>query len=130
MSANLVRSARGIDGHSAFAVSGQRVYLLPSRQWFTANATPLDAVALDWGGTLAIALKLAQAKLLAALRGAEPVMLLDDIFGELDPDRRNALLGYLPEGAQKLITTTHLDWARGTAFESATVYRVANGTVK
>ena len=79
--------------------------------------------------TLALALKLAQAKLLAALRGVEPVMLLDDIFGELDPARRNALLGYLPEGAQKLITTTHLDWAQGTGFESASVFRVSGGDV-
>jgi DNA replication and repair protein RecF len=38
------------------------------------------------------------------------VLLLDDIFGELDPARRNALLATLPAGAQKLITTTHLDW--------------------
>lgn len=80
--------------------------------------------------TIALALKLAQAKLLAALRGKQPVMLLDDIFGELDPARRNALLGYLPDGAQKLITTTHLDWARGTAFESARVYRVAGGKIQ
>ena len=79
--------------------------------------------------TIALALKLAQAKLLSALRGREPVMLLDDIFGELDPARRNALLGYLPERAQKWITTTHLDWARGTAFESAAVFRVAAGSV-
>ena len=79
--------------------------------------------------TIALALKLAQAKLLAALRGEKPVMLLDDIFGELDPARRNALLGYLPEGTQKLITTTHLDWARGTAFESARVFRVEGGAV-
>jgi len=79
--------------------------------------------------TIALALKLAQGKLIAALRGQEPVMLLDDIFGELDPARRNALLNYLPEGAQKLITTTHLDWARGTAFESAGVFRVEEGKV-
>lgn len=80
--------------------------------------------------TVALALKLAQAKLLSALRGQEPVMLLDDIFGELDPARRNSLLGYLPVGAQKWITTTHLDWARGTAFESAAVFNVEAGRVR
>ncbi|MGI9244440.1 MAG: DNA replication/repair protein RecF, partial [Verrucomicrobiales bacterium] len=80
--------------------------------------------------TIALALKLAQAKLLSALRGQEPVMLLDDIFGELDPARRNSLLGYLPVGAQKWITTTHLDWARGTAFESAAVFNVEAGRVR
>ena len=39
-----------------------------------------------------------------------PVYLLDDIFGELDPARRNALMNALPVKAQKLITTTHIDW--------------------
>ena len=35
-----------------------------------------------------------------------PVYLLDDIFGELDPARRNALMAALPADAQKLVTTT------------------------
>ena len=37
-------------------------------------------------------------------------MLIDDVFGELDPDRRNALMAAWPEESQKLITATHLDW--------------------
>ena len=39
---------------------------------------------------------------------------MDDIFGELDPPRRNALMNHLPDNAQKWITTTHLDWLRET----------------
>ena len=42
--------------------------------------------------------------------GSPPLLLLDDIFGELDPSRRNALLAALPADAQRIITTTHLDW--------------------
>jgi hypothetical protein len=38
----------------------------------------------------------------------------DDIFGELDPQRRNALLHHLPGTAQKWITTTHLGWLAET----------------
>lgn len=60
--------------------------------------------------TLAIALKIAQGKILQELGGKTPLYLIDDVFGELDPDRRNALLRTLPAGAQKLITTTNLDW--------------------
>jgi DNA replication and repair protein RecF len=60
--------------------------------------------------TLALALKLAQGELLLKQTGAVPIYLLDDIFGELDPTRRNALMAALPEKAQKLITTTHVDW--------------------
>lgn len=60
--------------------------------------------------TLALSLKLAQGALLLKHSGRMPVYLLDDIFGELDPERRNALMQTLPDGAQKLITTTHIDW--------------------
>lgn len=60
--------------------------------------------------TLALALKLAQGAMLRKQGGKVPVYLLDDIFGELDPRRRNALMEALPEHAQKLITTTHVDW--------------------
>ena len=60
--------------------------------------------------TLVLALKLGAAKLLAEHFATPPLLLLDDIFGELDPARRNALLAALPADSQKLITTTHLDW--------------------
>lgn len=66
--------------------------------------------------TLALALKLAQAGLLASVGGGHPpLLLLDDIFGELDPARRNRLLAALPAGSQRLITTTHLGWLDGPA---------------
>jgi len=64
--------------------------------------------------TLALALKLAQGQLLAEHQGSQPIYLLDDIFGELDPGRRNALMSHLPDPAQKWITTTHLDWMGDT----------------
>jgi DNA replication and repair protein RecF len=55
-------------------------------------------------------LKLGQARLFLEARDQPPIMLIDDVFGELDPDRRNALMAAWPEESQKLITTTHLDW--------------------
>jgi DNA replication and repair protein RecF len=42
--------------------------------------------------------------------GEPPLLLLDDIFGELDPVRRNALLVHLPPDAQKLVTATTTQW--------------------
>ena len=63
--------------------------------------------------TIALALKLAQGEAIEALTSRVPVYLLDDIFGELDPDRRNALVAYLPTHAQKFITTTTVDWMEG-----------------
>jgi DNA replication and repair protein RecF len=72
--------------------------------------------------TIALALKLAQGKLLEAHTGKAPIYLMDDIFGELDPGRRNALMAHLPAHAQKWITTTHLDWLQETP-ELATIGR-------
>lgn len=60
--------------------------------------------------TVALALKLAQGEILRELGGRNPVYLIDDVFGELDPSRRNALMSLLPAEAQKLITTTNMDW--------------------
>jgi len=73
--------------------------------------------------TLALALRLAQARLIAEQHEVLPLLLLDDIFGELDPVRRNALLAHLPAGAQQIITTTHLDWAHA---EIARVFHLEN----
>jgi DNA replication and repair protein RecF len=64
--------------------------------------------------TIALALKLAQGTLLEQRAGKSPLYLMDDIFGELDPARRNALMTYLPAAAQKWITTTHLGWLEET----------------
>ncbi len=72
--------------------------------------------------TLVLALKLGAARLLGEHFAAPPLLLLDDIFGELDPARRNALLAALPAASQKLITTTHLDWMPPD--ESARVLRL------
>lgn len=60
---------------------------------------------------IALALKLAQARHIEAVQNRAPILLLDDIFGELDPARRNRLLASLPAQSQSIITTTFLDWA-------------------
>jgi DNA replication and repair protein RecF len=74
--------------------------------------------------TLALALKLAQTRLIVARTGQMPLLLIDDVFGELDPDRRRNLLAHLPADSQRLITTTHLDWL--DAALPATIFRLEN----
>jgi DNA replication and repair protein RecF len=54
--------------------------------------------------TLALGLRLAGHKVCAEVVGTEPVLLLDDVFSELDPARAEALVSELPAG-QTLITT-------------------------
>jgi DNA replication and repair protein RecF len=60
--------------------------------------------------TLAIALKMAQAEYITGLYGAPPVLLIDDIMGELDPQRRSGLLPLLEKAHQ----------SRGQVFMTAT----------
>jgi DNA replication and repair protein RecF len=54
--------------------------------------------------TLALALRLAGHAVVTELVGAAPVLLLDDVFSELDTDRAHALVRNLPPG-QTLVTT-------------------------
>lgn len=77
----------------------------------TINQRPAMAFASEGQQrTLSLALKLAQTQVLENKAGKPPLLLLDDVFGELDKQRRAALLAYLPENSQKLVTTTFLDW--------------------
>lgn len=54
--------------------------------------------------TLALGLRLAGHKVVTDIVETEPVLLLDDVFSELDPARAEALVAELPAG-QTLITT-------------------------
>lgn len=60
--------------------------------------------------TVALALKIAQSRIFMMEEGTPPLLLIDDIFGELDPARRNSLLQHLPAEAQKLVTATTTQW--------------------
>src|SRR5438270_12247892 len=56
-------------------------------------------------------MKIAQAETLKkSSEGKAPLLLIDDIFGELDHERRNALLDNLPADSQKLPTATAMPW--------------------
>ena len=77
---------------------------------FALNGQSSDFASEGQQRTIVLALKLGAARLLATHFEMPPVLLLDDIFGELDLGRRAALLAALPADAQKIITTTHLDW--------------------
>lgn len=55
-----------------------------------------------------LALKLAEAALLAEALGEKPVILLDDVMSELDAARRRALVAFISGDIQTFITTTNL----------------------
>ena len=73
--------------------------------------------------SLALALQLAAHQLATERLGTAPVLLLDDVFSELDPHRARALLAGLPPG-QAMLTTAQPAPPEVTA---AKVYRMAEG---
>ncbi len=77
--------------------------------------------------TIALSLKIAQSHVLRERKGSNPILLIDDIFGELDSSRRNRLLSSFPEGAQKIITTTSLDWASDGCLQGSQCYSLNKG---
>jgi DNA replication and repair protein RecF len=64
--------------------------------------------------TLAIALKMAQAEFLAGIHGSPPVLLIDDVMGELDVKRRSGFLPLLEQArrtrGQVFMTCTEENW--------------------
>jgi DNA replication and repair protein RecF len=79
--------------------------------------------------TLALALRLGQADLIRARRGVPPIYLVDDVFGELDPDRRRRLLAALPADTQRILTATSLQWLEVNANLSETRWTIKSGTI-
>ncbi len=59
--------------------------------------------------TAILAFKLAELDLLTAQDGLPPLLLLDDVFSELDPERRAHLVRRIAELPQSFVTTTTLD---------------------
>jgi DNA replication and repair protein RecF len=64
--------------------------------------------------TLALAFKMAQAEYLTGLHGSPPILLLDDVMGELDAARRAGLLPLLERAhhasGQVFMTCTEEQW--------------------
>ncbi len=96
-----------------------------------------DDVAFELGGrdlagfasrgqqrTAILALKLAELDLLTALDGRPPLLLLDDVFSELDPDRRSHLVRRIAALPQAFVTTTTLDDLDPALVASATRWEV------
>ena len=66
--------------------------------------------------TLAIALKMAQAEFLVGRHGSPPILLIDDVMGELDVKRRSGFLPLLEHArktsGQVFMTATEENWPR------------------
>ncbi|HET7728294.1 MAG TPA: DNA replication/repair protein RecF [Candidatus Limnocylindrales bacterium] len=77
---------------------------------FTLDGRPMDTFASRGQQRTAIlAFKLAEVDLLTALDGRPPLLLLDDVFSELDPERRSHLVRRIAALPQSFVTTTTLE---------------------
>ena len=79
--------------------------------------------------TLALALRLAEAETLSAVRGARPLLLLDDALSEMDATRRRRVLEKTANYPQVLITTTDVEQVSGFFGASAAYFRVDGGLI-
>ncbi len=77
--------------------------------------------------TIALALRLASQRVITTTIGDEPIVLLDDVFSELDEQRTRALMDQLP-AVQTILTTATGSIPEGVL--SSLHYRVSNGLVE
>ena len=98
---------------------------------FTINQTP----ARYYGSqgqqrTLVLALKLAELKLIEEVVGEPPLLLLDDVLAELDPNRQNQLLTVIGDRFQTIITTTHINSFNDRWIEDSQILTVNAGQIE
>ena len=77
--------------------------------------------------TLTLSCKLAEMKIREKTHGLRPILLLDDVFSELDARRAKALL-HLIHPYQSLVTTNAVDFLRCEE-KDAHYYRVQSGHI-
>jgi DNA replication and repair protein RecF len=98
---------------------------------FTLDGHPVD----EWASQgqrrlIVIALKCALVAVIEEITGEKPILLLDDVFSELDASRRKALFTTLHRNTQTLISTTDLHHVSDWLHDSVTVYTVTDGHVE
>ena len=79
--------------------------------------------------TIALSLKLAEAIFVTRSTGRTPILALDDILSELDPERRQRVLAAASLHEQVLLTATEPGVVPSMFLEKADIYTVMNGRV-
>lgn len=76
-----------------------------------------------------ISYKLSQIPIFEKQLKTKPVLLLDDIFSELDLKKRNSLLNYINKDIQSIITTTDIKNINKKYLKNAYIYEIHNGKI-
>ena len=76
---------------------------------------------------IVIALKLALVSIIHEYTGEYPILLLDDVFSELDITKRNRLVQMLPKKVQTIITTTDKNDLLDSIISQSVIYNIEKG---
>ncbi len=76
-----------------------------------------------------IAFKLSEILIFEEIIGSKPILLLDDIFSELDKTKRNRLINYINDDIQVIITANDTVGINKKLLRNATIYKVENGKI-
>lgn len=77
-----------------------------------------------------LSFKLSEISLFKERKGTFPVVLLDDIFSEIDIDKRKNLLRFIKSNIQFIITTTDINNISEKIINRASIFTVSNGLIK
>ena len=77
-----------------------------------------------------LSLKIAELDIFKNIFGEYPILLLDDIFSELDIDKRNRLVKYIVNDVQTIITTTDLNMIDKSLVKNAKIFNVCDGKIE
>jgi DNA replication and repair protein RecF len=77
-----------------------------------------------------LAIKLAEIGIIKQYKGSSPILLLDDVFSELDRKKKNNLLKYINNEIQTIITTTDLNNISKKIRDESKLIEIENGTIK
>ncbi|PTQ56692.1 MAG: DNA recombination and repair protein RecF [Candidatus Carbobacillus altaicus] len=96
---------------------------------FFLNGRPADVVASQGQKrSIALAIKLAEVETIVQESGEVPLVLLDDVFSELDDERSGMLVQLVKKSEQSFITTASFQYLG--KLKDASVYTVTRGRVR
>ena len=76
-----------------------------------------------------IAFKLSEISMFEEVTGTKPILLLDDIFSELDKKKRNKIIEYIKDNIQVIITANDTVGISNKLLKNATIFKVENGKI-
>lgn len=77
-----------------------------------------------------LTLKLSEIEIFKKWKNSTPILLLDDVFSEIDEIKNNNLLNYLSRDLQVIITAVSLNSFNNEVLSKAKVFRIETGKIK